>query len=560
MVRHNRKIESFLKLAIGLVLVVLINSLANNFFFRIDMTEEGRYSISDATKTTLKKLEDVVYIEVYLAGDLNSEFKRFSKSIRETLEEFRVYAGKNIQYSFIDPLQAVSSSAQQEYVNDLISKGIIPTDLFDSEEGKQISRRIFPGALISYQGAELGVMLLKGNKGMSAIEQLNQSMEGVEYELALGIRKLSNFDRKKIALIKDHNELDSIHIQDFLNTMLLSYDVFNVNLASKKSLKGYDAVILSKPTKLFSVWDKYKLDQFIMNGGKAVFLLDRMNVNMDSVSGEGTLAVPYELNLEDQLFKYGVRINADLVQDLNSGAFPVVVGTMGNQPQIRPLPWPYFIMVNSFGKHPVTRNLDAVYLKFASTIDTVRADGIRKTPLLYSSVYSRMLNTPVRVGLNELREVKEENFLNQRSRPLGYLLEGKFTSVFKNRVLPKGVDGDAFMESGVESKVVIIADGDIIRNEVNYRTKEPFDLGFDPVSGATFANSDFLSNLLEYMLNENGIINARNKEIKVRPLDKIKVENQKLTWQILNLGLPLLVIFLFGTVKQWMRKRKYTGN
>jgi len=556
----NRKLESILKLAIGLVSIVLLNSLAGDYFFRLDLTEEKRYTVNEATAETLKNLEDVVYVEVYLSGDLNAEFKRFSRSIRETLEEFRVYGGNRVQYSFIDPLQAESSAAREEYMNELISLGIIPTDLFDSENGQQISKRIFPGAKISYQGLEVGINLLKGNKGSTAIEQLNQSMEGVEYELVSVIRKLTEVERGRIAWLTDHQELDSIDVQDFINSLLTSYDVFKVRLDERQDLKGYDLVFISKPKQAFSPSDKYKLDQFILNGGKAIFLLDMMNVDMDSVSGEGTLAIPIDLNLQDLLFKYGVRINNDLVQDLNSGAYPIVVGNTGNQPQIRPLPWPYFIMVNNYGAHPSTRNLDATYLKFASTIDSVKAAGILKTPLLFSSIYSRVLQAPVSVGLNQLREIQEENFLNQQSRPLGYLLEGKFNSVFKNRILPKGVDKENFLEAGVESKIVVITDGDIVRNEVNYRTREPFNLGFDPVSGANFANGDFMLNLVEYLMNEDGIINARNKEIRVRPLDKIKIQENKINLQVLNLVLPLILIILFGLVKQWIRKRNYTRN
>lgn len=554
----SSRIEAFLKIGIGIFIIILINILANQYFFRIDLTEEKRFTISDATREMLRELDDVVYVEVYLEGDFPAGFKRLQKAIRERLNEFRVYAGTNIQYAFIDPSQATNAEARNEYYRSLAEKGIQPTNLFATEDGKRIEKLIFPGATVSYGGKETGVMLLKGNKASSPEEILNQSVENVEYELAMAIRKLSQTSRKKVALIQGHGELDSLHIAGLTNALLEFYEVYHVNLPEKENLLGYDAIVVAKPDTAFSEQDKFIMDQFIMNGGKAVFLIDALRVNMDSAGNDGTFALPYQLNLNDQLFNYGVRINNDYIQDLNSGAYPVVTGNIGDQPQIRLLPWPFFPIINKFGDHPIVKNMDAVYARFVSSVDTVKAEGIKKTPLLYTSKYSRVLAAPVPVSLNNLRkDIVPENF-KDGPVPVAYLLEGKFTSLYENRLLPEGIDQSKFKESGENSKIIVVAEGDLVRNEINYRENEPFALGFDPFTQTNFANDEFIKTAMTYLLEEDGIIQARSKEIKIRPLDKIKIKDEKLKWQIINMVLPILLILIYGVARYYYRKKKYT--
>lgn len=553
----SKKWEAFLKLGIGLLVIGLLNILANQYFFRIDLTEEKRYTITDATKETLRNLDDVVYIDVYLEGSFPSGFKRLQNAIRERLEEFRVYGGNNIQFKFIDPSQAENAKARNEFYLALADKGIQPTNLFATEDGKKIEKLIFPGAIIAYGGEETAVMLLKGNQAATPEERLNQSIEGIEYELIAAIRKLSVTTRKKIALIEGQGELDSLHIAGMTNVLLQNYEVFHVNLPHKENLDAYDAIIVAKPDTTFSEADKYKIDQFIMKGGKAMFFIDVMRINMDSAGENGTYAFPLTLNLEDLFFRYGVRINNNLLQDLNAGAHPVVTGFLGDQPQIRLLPWPFYPIINYFGRHPIVKNLDAVYTRFVSSIDTVKAEGISKTPLLYTSKYARALAAPVRVNLNDLRDVVPENF-QSGPFPVAYLLEGAFTSLYKNRILPKGANKEHFVAEGVPSKILVIADGDFIENDVNPQNLSPYELGFDPYMQVSFANKDFLMNAMSYFLDDVGIITARTKEIKIRPLDKLKLKQDKLKWQLINLMLPLVIILLYGIGRYYYRKRKYT--
>jgi gliding-associated putative ABC transporter substrate-binding component GldG len=554
----SKKIEDILKFGIGILLILNINIFFSNFILRFDITEEKRFTISEATVELLESLNDVVYIDVYLEGKFPPGFQRLQKAIHRTLDDFRVYAGNNIQYRFIDPDDIKGSDAKQKLIQSLGEKGIQPTNLMATEDGKRTEILIFPGAVISYAGMEEGVMLLKGNKSSSAQDRLNQSIEGVEYEFAMTINKLVNTDRKRIALIRGHGELDSLDIYSLKKTLLEIYDVFDVNLKNKSDLSGYDAIILAKPLNPFSENDIYKIDQFIMGGGKALLCIDMLEVDLDSISKEGTIGFPLKTNLENLLFKYGVRINKDYLLDLSSGGFPVVVGNMGENPQIQMMPWPFYPIVNQLSQHPIVRNLDALYLRFTSSVDTISAENVNKTPLIFSSPYTKTVAAPVRISLNDLRKEMSPQIFNQGSKPLAYLLEGQFSSVFRNKFIPEGQDKNKFIEKSLETAIIVCADGDILRNEINPKTRAPYDLGYEPYLQAEFANMDFIVNSLSYLIDGNNLILSRKKEILIRPLDKIKAEEQKLKWQILNLALPIVVVIMFGFFRHYLRKHKYS--
>ncbi|MBK8292195.1 MAG: gliding motility-associated ABC transporter substrate-binding protein GldG [Flammeovirgaceae bacterium] len=552
---NSKRTGDLLLLANGLALLVLLNILASFYFFRIDLTEEKRYTIQPQTKTILGKLEDDVFVEVFLEGeDLNPEFKRFQKSVRETLEEFRIHSNNRIQYVFTDPLQAANEKARNEFVAELNSKGVSPRNVIETRDGQRVEKFVFPGALITYEGFETGVMLLKGNRAQS----INASIEGIEYELANAIYKLSNTDRKRVGVITGHRELDSLQFAGLNNALLDQYDVFKVSLSSKNQIRNYDLLIIAKPTRAFTEMDKYKLDQYLMQGGKILFLIDRLDADMSHASEEDYFAFPYDLNLDDQLFKYGVRINPDLIQDRVSGKYHIVIGGDQNQPQIMQLDWPFFPLVNQYATHPITRNLDATLLKFVSSIDTVKAVDVTKTPLLFSSQYSRKVTAPVKVGVNDLRRQMQADVFESGRIPIAYLLEGNFTSLFKNRFAPEGVDTASFRDRSVKTKIILVADGDIAKNDVNPRDNNPQSLGLDPFTHYTFANQDLLMNMAAYLVEENGLIKARNKEVKVRPLDKEKIRDTRSFWQVINLVLPMIALIVFGIVRAYIRKLKYT--
>lgn len=554
----GKRTGDLLLLANGLVLIVLLNVLASQYFFRFDLTEEKRFSIKDQTKEMLRNLDDNVFVEVYLEGDLNAGFRRMQKSIRETLEEFRIYSHNKVQFVFIDPSTAMSQKARNEYMQELMQKGVVPTNVVDDKDGQVSEKIIFPGVVISYGGFETGVNLLKGNSASTPDEKINQSIEGIEYQLANAIYKMVNNDRKRIGLITGHGELDSLEIASFNNALLELYSVVKVDLKNKKSLDRYDALIIAKPVHAYSESDKYKLDQYIMNGGKVLFLLDKLEASMDSASQEGYFAFPYNINLDDQLFRYGIRLNMDLVQDALTGKYPVVTGEVDGKPKLQLMDWPFFPLINRYADHPVTRNLDAVVTRFISTVDTVKATGIKKTPLLFTSQYSRKIAAPVAVNINDVRKnLKEEDF-SLSYLPVGYLLEGGFTSLYKNRFLPADADQRSYKDQGVSTKLIVIADGDLARNDVNPRNNQPQQLGYDPFARYTFANEELLMNAVNYLVNEDGLIAARNKEIKIRPLDKEKVRTERVKWQLINLCLPLFALLIYGVTRSVVRKQKYS--
>ena len=505
----------------------------------------------------LANLDYEVFVEVFLEGDLNPGFKRFQKAIRETLDEFRIYSNNKIKYTFTDPNQAIGEKARNEFMSDLAAKGISPMNVIETKDGQRVEKFVFPGALVSYGGFETGVMMLKGSRAQGSQEVLNQSIENVEFELANAIYKMANTNRKKLGWVKGHGELDSLQMASFNAALLEQYDVFKTDLSKKKSFNHYDALIIAKPCAEFSEKEKYHLDQYLMRGGKALLLLDRLDASMDSASSENYFAFPYNLNLDDQLFKYGVRINSDLIQDRVSGKYPIVVGNAGNRPQMMQLDWPFFPLLNQYADHPITRNMDAIQSKFVSSIDTVKAVSVKKTPLVFSSAYSRKLTAPVKVSVNDLRrQLKEESFASGKI-PVAYLLEGTFTSVYKNRFVPEGVDSAKFLEQSVPTKIIVMADGDIARNDINPRENKPQQLGYDPFSRYTFANQDLLLNMVAYLTDENGLIKTRNKEVKIRPLDKEKIRNERTYWQLINLVLPLIVLVAMGLLLTYLRKARY---
>ncbi|HMI64959.1 MAG TPA: gliding motility-associated ABC transporter substrate-binding protein GldG [Cyclobacteriaceae bacterium] len=557
--KQSRQLGDCLLLANGIVFVVLVNLMASSLFFRIDLTEEKRYTIRAPTKKLLRDLDDHVYIEVFLEGDLNPGFRRFRKSVGETLEEFRIYSNNKVHYTFTDPALAMSDKARNEFMAGLASKGVHGMRVIDKKGGERTEKIVFPGALLSYNGFENGVMLLKGSRlAVGSQEVLNQSIEGIEFEFANAIQKLTNTGRKRVGLLRGHGELDSLSIAGLNNALLEQYDVFNVDLPRKKEVSHYDVLIVPKPVKPFSEADKFKLDQYIMTGGNVIFLIDRQDAVMDSASRNNYYAFPIEVNLDDQLFKYGVRINRDLIQDRVAGKYPVVVGEAGGRPQLMPLDWPWFPLINHYADHPITRNLDATLTRFISSMDTVKAIGVKKTALLFTSSYSRKATIPVKIDINDVRkELKREDF-QEGPIPVAYLLEGEFTSLYKNRFFPAGVDTSVVAERSKPAKIIVVADGDVARNDVNPRSGQAQALGLDLVSGYTFANQDLLLNMVAYLVEENGVISARNKEVKIRPLDKERIRNRSF-WQVVNLVLPVLVLILFGLGRMWRRKRKYTS-
>lgn len=554
---ESKRLGDILELVLLVIVIIIINQLASFKFFRIDLTEEKRFTISEPTKQILSGLEETIYVDVYLDGELPAGFKRLQKSIQETLEEFAIYSDNRIQYQFIDPESAASASSRNEFIISLAEKGIQPTDVFLTENGQRIQKRILPGAIISYRGAEKGVLLLKGNRGAPSEVRLNQSIEGVEYELITGIKSLINEDFDVIGYATGHGEPEGVETTAFRQLVEDRFILREVDIRNVSTIESdIDVLVITQPKSRFSNSEKYKIDQYLMKGGNLMLFVDALDVDMDSVRS-GTFSFPFDHDLDDLFFRYGFRINKDLVQDYQSSATPVVVGNFGEEAQVQLLPWPFYPILNNYGSHPIVRNMDAVLMNYVSSIDTVKADGVNKIPLLFSSPYSRVIVAPVRVDVRDLQTPVEPSEYDKRNLPLGYLFEGKFTSLFKNRLLPEGFNQGEFVAEG-EGKIIMISDGDFVLNNINPRNNQPQVLGFDLNTGQQYANQDFLVNSFNYLLENDGLIMARNKEVIIRPLDRAKINAERQFWQVLNVVTPVLIVLLFGIIKWYLRKRKYS--
>jgi ABC-2 type transport system permease protein len=538
--------------------VIGVNILGNRFFFRIDLTEEKRFTINDATKNLLQNLDDEVYVKVYLTGKgIPAGFKRLENAVRETLDEFQVYGGTKIKYAFIDlNAEIKDEKARNEKIIELAKKGIPPTNVTAKEDGRQTQILVVPGAVITYKDKEIATLLLKGNKTASPQEILNQSYEGVEFQLASAIKTITASEKKKIGIFVNYSRLPAVNQLDLIGALKKNYELYPVDLRQSPTLDGLDAVLVMKPDQEFNDDDKYKIDQFIINGGKALFFIDAVKV--DSVAREGSIAQVQSVGLEDLLFKYGVRLNPTLIKDAQMcGAIPLDVGNFGNKANIQLVPWQYFPLINTFGKSPIVKNLDAVYTKYAGTLDTVRANGITKTPLLMTSQYTQILKAPAIMSYNFANKALDANQYKAGVQTVGVLLEGKFESLFNNRILPSDPRSATFKAEGKPSKIIVCSDGDIPVNDFDKKQNTPLPLGFDKYSGNTFANKDFVMNAIDYLLDDNGVISARNKEIVLRPLDKVALQDEREYWQGINLIIPIVVLVLVGLLKGYLRKRRY---
>lgn len=549
--------SKFIKILAILGVIVLLNVLASFVFFRLDLTEEKRYSISDATKKLLGNLDKEILIKVYLGGtELPGGFERLKRAVNETLDEFQVYGGTRIDFRTIDPNAENDTKKREEFYAELMKKGMEPTRVIDTKNGRQVENIVFPYASVSYEGKEVPVLLLKGTEGRTAQEKLNQSYENVEYELANAIRKLTLKEKKKIGLLAEFTKLKPVSFADLITSLQERYDLFIIDAKQSPTFQGLDALILPKPD--FPVDDstKYKIDQYVMNGGRALFFVDGLKV--DSVGLEGTYAQPLELNLTDLFFKYGVRINSNIVKDgASSAAIPMVVGNMGDKPNIQPIPYRFFPVINNFGKSLITNNLDLIFCRYVASIDTVQALGVNKTPLLMTTPYTKVLNAPALVTYNEAHTETQQDDYNGGVKTIAYLLEGKFESLYKNRLLPSDPNYASFKAESVPTKMLVCSDGDLIVNDLSPKTGNPLPLGFDKTTQHVFGNKDFVLNAIDYMIDENGVIQARGKEIKLRPLDKLRTRDERTKWQIINIALPLGIVILFGIILFMLRKRKF---
>lgn len=558
---NKRKIKDLTQLLLGVIIIILLNYIGQYIFERFDLTQEKRYSLNEATKTQLENLEDIVYVKVYLEGELPANFKRLRDATREMLDEFRIYAGDNIEYEFVNPSENSDPEIKNQVFQELSKKGLQYSNVYVNEGDKRSEQIIFPGAIITYRDKEIPLQLLQSQVGSAPEVMLNNSIQQLEYELMSSIKQVSATSAKTIGIIQGHGELLPLEMADVTEELRDFYGIQEVTINGELDALDYlDAIIIAGPDSAFTEKDKYMIDQFVMNGGKILWLVEPVYASTDSIRKNGiTMGIPRDLNLNDQLFKYGARINPDFVMDLQALPIPVVTGMIGNQPKQELFPWYYYPLLMSTEEHPIVSNLDAVKTEYISSIDPVGSSEIKKTPLLLTSEYSKVSNTPHRISLSVLREKPDERQYNKGPFIAALLLEGQFESVFKNRLSTAVTDNPEFKfkELSTPTKMIVISDADIIRNEVNLKTNEFYGLGYYKYTNRTYGNKEFIVNAMNYLLEDDGLINARSKEFTIRLLDKQRADKEKRRWQIFNIGLPLIVVAIFGLLHAIIRKRKY---
>lgn len=549
-------------LLVTIAILLIINGIGNQLFHRFDLTKDKRYTLSATSLNIIKQIQNPLSIKIYMQGDLPGEFKRLQQETRQLLEEFQAY-NKNIVFEFVDPLENKDES--MDNIKELYRKGLTPINITVDDKGKQSQAMVFPWAIAVYNNKEVNIPLLKNRMGASTTQKVIGSVQHLEYSIADALNKITKDKQKKIAVLKGNGELQDILMAKFLMQVRESYHIgpFTLDSVAKNpigsldALKKYDLAIIAKPTETFSDAEKQVLDQFIINGGKTLWLVDQVSAEMDSLynSSGSTLAYPRDLNLNDLFFKYGIRINPDLIKDERGSPIKLASGDQGSATQFQEFNWKFAPQVYPNSPHPIVKNLGGIKFDFANPIDTLK-NGIKKTILLQSSPYSKKIGTPTEINLNTVtEETSPTDYLNKGNIPLSVLLEGSFHSMFENRVLP--FDQKSFESKGKENKMIVISDGDLIKNQLD-KNFQPVELGYDQRSGNLYDNKDFLINCVNYLLDDTGLINIRSKDLDLPLLDKEKVYENYTAIQFITIGLPILILALFGILFTFLRKRKYS--
>lgn len=565
---RSRRTQSILQFTLFAGILLFVNILANTFYGHLDLTEEKRFTLTQPTKAALRDLKDRIYVRVLLDGEFPAGFKRLQTATREMLDDFRSESGF-IDYQFENP--AIGSVEEvNERRKTLAEQGIMPFNLRVAELGESSQQLIYPVAVFQYGDRKMVVKLLENNSpSLSPDEVINNSVSLLEYKFANAIKKLRTPTRPVILFTRNHGELDELQTYDLERGLQQFYDTDRITLDSVVELnpKSCALLVVARPRGAFSEKDKFKIDQYLMSGGRVLWLIDPMNASLDSLNVRGQfLSTPYDLKLDDMLFKYGVRINADVVLDLQCTKIPLQVGVVGNAPQFQLFDWYYHLAAQPESTHPVVKNLDRVEFRFASSMDTLRTKTpVKKTVLMRSSQYSRMQFNPVELNFEILKYDPDPTKFDKGQKNLAVLLEGAFPSAFENRVSAEMLSGLQalgleYKSASVPTRMMVVSDGDVAANFVrDVEKKQTLPLGFNRFENNTYTNKDFLINAIEYLIEPNGVIEARAKEVKLRLLDTVRAEEEKGFWRGLNLAAPLLFLLGFGWFFNWLRKRRYAG-
>ncbi len=565
---HFHKINFRRELKLGALVVVgvvFISFLSAQMFFRLDLTAEKRYSNTAVSKNLVKELDKPINITLYLDGELPAGFRKLQKSVQEKIADYNAYSSQLINLSVIDPYEIPDTKRRDQLFSDLVGKGLQPTDIRQNTKQGTVTRRIFPGALIEYGEKQMSVNLLKNNPALHSEVNLNNSIESLEYEFTAAFSELMNTEKQTVAFLNGQGELNEYETHEFAEALAEKYTVSQVS-AQQLLSKGAQikTLIVANPTQKFAESDKFYIDQYLMKGGRIMWLIDPVSVSLDSLStGNTTLAFPRDLKLDDQLFKYGIRLNANLIQDVECLMIMVNTAPAGTQAKFTPAPWYFSPLLSPSENHVISRNLNRVKAEFVSSIDTVgKPEQMRKTVILASSAYSLVKSTPLEISLASINNPPDRRLFNQPSQPVGVLLEGTFTSVFKNRMVESfGVTASEVKTESEPTKMIVFSDGNLIANQYRFVGGVPefMPLGYDRSSQQTFGNKAFLMNAVNYLCDDQGLMELRSRVFKIRMLDKVRIQEEKTFWQLLNILIPLLLIGLFGAVYIYVRNRKYNS-
>lgn len=574
-VKADVKKSHILQLVLGLVIIIFLNVIGYFFFARIDLTQEKRYTLSESSKKLMSNLEDIVFIRCYLEGDIPSEYKKLRNETKEMLDQFRAY-NNDIEYEFVDPNGFENAKDKNEFYQRLFEKGFSPLLTTSTNNNSQVQQYIFPYLEITYKGRTTIVPLISSKNGFSSDGIVNASIENLEYNLYTAIRSVATQQRGKVAFLYGHGEwqveniwdfisslneyytVDSISINEKLNALTERvYDSVNPNLVKIKN--KFDCLVIAKPTSIFSYKDLYLIDQYIMHGGKVLWLVDPLLVSMDSLQTQAnTFAISNFTGVDDILFRYGVKLNTNLVTDMQCAKIPIVTGQyQNNTPQMTYYPWNFFPEISPNANHIISDKISPVKMEFASSIDTTNSPA-KKTVLLSSSNRTRVLNSPVNVSLQMLKQKQDASLFNSGAKDVAILLEGEFSSAFKNRLTPEMELNSqmAYKDFSDTTAMIVIADGDVVRND--FINGQLLPLGYDKYTRKMYGNKEFLVNCVNYLCGDEDLIPLRSREVIMRNLDLAKVEREKTAWQIVNVALPIVVIVLFGVLLAILRKKTFT--
>ncbi|MCS6991998.1 MAG: gliding motility-associated ABC transporter substrate-binding protein GldG [Chitinophagales bacterium] len=561
----NPRRQAWLTLLLAIGIMGALAVVNHYYFLRIDLTADKRYTLTDSTRYMLQNLDDVVFVRVFLEGSFPGGFRRLATATREMLDEMKVYAGRRLQYEFINPLKDKNEREIQETVKALGEKGLQPANV-QMRRGDEYSQQlVIPGALVYYKGREAAVNLLISPRGMPTDQSLLLSLSRLEHQFGKAIRQLSFPIRPRLAFLTGHQEVEEFFLVDLLDEVSAFYDYDFFDLRSRAFIpQRYKVAIIVKPRSSFDEKDKFKLDQYLMNGGRILWMLDALTADVDSVVRKSSfLATDLPLNLEDQLFRYGVRLNPNLVLDLQCAAVPLIVAQQNNQPRFARYPCFYFPVSTPKGTHPIVQRIDAVRLRFASSLDTLNLPQVNTTVLLHSSTRSRLVFTPWLVDFSTLRQRPDVHRFNRGDQIFAVLLEGTFPSLFRNRLTAsfEAVLRDSlqqpFKPHSVSTAMIVIADGDIGLNEFDSRGF-PLELGYDRFNNRYFDNKDFLINCIDYLAGYRTLLDTRNKTIQLRLLDSTKLKTERTWWQLFNVGGPLAMLLTGGTLFILLRRYLHT--